>query len=512
MQNEYSQPLLEPPAAASPKNGNKGAASSSDAAGTVFTSAFFSALINSIKSVFGTGLLALPFAFVQLGRDQMATACVVCAVIGAWSAYTMLLIYKCAVLAWPIHHPPGYATLVQAALGGTGSMLCSINLVIHQVMVVATYLVFIGDALQDVLGGQMSFYAAGCAVPLALLCWLPDVRAIGPASAIGTCALAITLCLVLHEGCAGPHDDAAAAAGAAASSGRRLLDPTAFDPKAASNAPPSEAPPASFVGALAQFVGISIFSFAGHDSVVPVMLSFGKAHPRDAPYTWLIFCLGGVAIPGVLAFASTASACFGALATKNILLAIHTQVASALKLLMAAAIFFTCPIKMFPAFDICEASLGLTAGTSSSGSGGGRESSGVGGGGGVLPSSVAEMDSSPPPPLLDAAAESRLSLLRKAERTTLVFLAVFLALACPDFEFLVAFIGAFCMGLIAFVLPPLMYCSLLSASGACSGRGSSPGRLLAFLLHLALALLGFGVFAGSTYSVVRNKLLAAAAS
>ena len=83
-----------------------------------------------------------------------------------------------------------------------------------------------------------------------------------------------------------------------------------------------------------------------------------------------------------------------------------------------------------------------------------------------------------------------------------MFLAVFLALA-PDFEFLVAFIGAFCMGLIAFVLPPLMYCSLLSSMARAR---KAPTGLGALCVHSALALLGTLVFLGSTYSVVHDKL------
>ena len=104
------------------------------------TSAVAAAFVNTLKSVLGTGLLAMPWAFHVL-RHHVGFAVTLCLVLGAWSCYTMLLLYRCMVLAWPV--TGGYGELVHAALGPRGGTLCSLNLVVHQVMCVAAYLVFI---------------------------------------------------------------------------------------------------------------------------------------------------------------------------------------------------------------------------------------------------------------------------------------------------------------------------------------------------------------------------------
>ena len=303
-------------------------------------SPFYAALLNTLKSVFGTGLLALPWAFLQLQQSNMLSIAIgLATLLGAWSFYTMLLIFKCTVLAWPAG---GYGELVTRALGGRGGMLCSANLVLHQVMCVAAYLVFIGDNLQDVLGGRAATYILASAVPVVLLCWLRDIRALGKYSAVGTTALLLALCLVLHEGCTTravpphalgtthhpPHPHArrmlrrskpvdqqtirgsklwqgdwlAAASDIeleAAVASRRLVETSE-----ASNH-------SSWAAALGSFVGISIFTFAGHGEVVPIVLSLGASHPRHAPYPKLVLLLSGIALPVFIGFSLAAMFCFG---------------------------------------------------------------------------------------------------------------------------------------------------------------------------------------------------------
>merc|ERR1712196_183774 len=87
---------------------------------------------------------------------------------------------------------------------------------------------------------------------------------------------------------------------------------------------------------------------------------------------------------------------------------------------------------------------------------------------------------------------------RNGCRTALALSSLLLALVVPDFGFLVSFVGAFCMGLMAFALPPCMYISLARKRGAlglCSLGG-----------HAALAVAGFAVTAGATSKVVLDKL------
>lgn len=163
----------------------------------------------------------------------------------------------------------------------------------------------------------------------------------------------------------------------------------------------------------------------------------------------------------------------------------HSRTAAALKLLMAISVLFSCPLKLFPSFEIVEAALSVEAA---------RE------GDAAVAQEADDAEAEgvllPQPEVGRSSPTHRATRLRNGLRAAHVLVAASLALGCPDFEFLVAFIGAFCMGLIAFVLPPLMYCALLP-----------PGRPLALVCHALLFLLGTAVLVGGTFTVLREKLL-----
>jgi amino acid permease len=511
---------------------------------TTASTAFRVALVNTLKSVVGTGLLAMPWAFVQL--QSMPLAAVLCILIGAWNCYTMSLLHRCIVLAWPV--TGGYGDLVTAALGPLGGWLCSVNLFVHQIACVAAYLVFIGDSVQSIVGGSTSAIILTAAPIVILLCWLRDVRALGPASAIGTAAMLLSLVLVLYEGCAAAG--ASAAAGGSAQSPaeatavsvstmdllRRSAEPrvvgrslahqrrprqqhrqlkdhhnaaatVAVGRLHASSSSTRSSHAAAWRNALGAFTGICMFTFSGHSEVVPIVSSLGASHPRDAPYGLVVLAMGAFAIPAVLGFSVSASMCFGADTRKNILLSLSSQTAAMLKALMALAVLFTCPLKMFPAFELSEAALGL------------RDRRGA-----VVAAAAAETRAAAEEPTAQAHTQTQLDtphacshlpaapvkgslqlslqLLRNGQRAALVLLAVLLALACPDFEFLVALTGAFSNALIAFVLPPLMYCMLLLRKAP--WEEARVGASLA--AHALLLALGTVVLVGGTYAVVRDKL------
>ena len=153
-------------------------------------------MVNTLKSVLGTGLLAMPWALLQL-RSHLSIAISLCVLLGLWSCYTMALLHDCTVLAWPAAR--GYSELVTTALGPPGGVVCAVNLVLHQILCTASYLVFIGDSLQDVFGGSAALYIASAAPPVVLLCWLRDVRALSPASAVGTAALVVALIVIVYH-------------------------------------------------------------------------------------------------------------------------------------------------------------------------------------------------------------------------------------------------------------------------------------------------------------------------
>ena len=99
-------------------------------------SAFAPALVNTLKSILGTGLLAIPHEFARVG---VPAGLVLTAVVGTWSCYTMHLIAHCTLLTTG-NASPGRAAvttfgeLVALALGRrTGAVLGTSNLVLHQV-------------------------------------------------------------------------------------------------------------------------------------------------------------------------------------------------------------------------------------------------------------------------------------------------------------------------------------------------------------------------------------------
>ena len=286
------------------------------------------------------------------------------------------------------------------------------------------------------------------------------MRALSPASAVGTAALLVALVLVVHEGCTlhgATMPDSTTIAGRMLRMARdrrhtRPPPPLVVDPSTAADA---GIPGTSSLAALGAFMGISTFTFCGHSEVVPVVLSFGATHPKHAPYKWVVLVMACIAIPSVLGFSISSMECFGETARKNILLSVHSKVAAALKLLMAAAVLCTCPLKMFPAFEVTEAALGLE----------------------VQPQTVIVTDAE------ESRAEAQEAVSPRA---------------------VTAFVGAFCNSLICFVLPPLMYVNLLW-NGAPKERGLQ-GRALANLVaHAVLTAVGTFVLVGGTASVLKNK-------
>ena len=133
-----------------------------------------SAYLNTFKSILGTGLLAMPAAFLSVG---IPCGCLLASICGAWSIYTMQLIAWC-VDAAPTR-PASYAELVVAAMGESVGVLSTVNLLVNQIVCCATYLVFIGDNLQQILGIPSATIILLTAPFFTLLCWFRDITLLG---------------------------------------------------------------------------------------------------------------------------------------------------------------------------------------------------------------------------------------------------------------------------------------------------------------------------------------------
>ena len=374
---------------------------------------FAAALSNQLKSVFGTGLLAMPYAMLTVG---VPVGVLLTIIVGVWAIYTMHLLARCTILA----DGPPYSELVRMAFGDTCGRLVTANLMLHQIAVCAAYLVFIGENLREPLGLATSYpVMITVTAPFVLLCWLQDMRRLMATSAFGTATLLLSLLLVLREASLQPP-------------AHRALHLWHL-----------ELPSASRV---ASFTGIALFTFAGHSETVAIVQVLGDERER---YGQIGFFLAGFGIPIVTCFAVAAYVGFGALTAKNVLLNVHSSSGTVLKLALSTVAFLSMPVKMFPASQIAEHAL-------------------------------------------FAGSAGSAVVLRRALRTALALTSTLLALLLPDFEFLVALIGTFCMGIIAFVVPPLMYCSL--------GRERLGAATLA--VHGALGVAGICVTLVATALVI----------
>ena len=101
-------------------------------------------------------------------------------------------------------------------------------------------------------------------------------------------------------------------------------------------------------------------------------------------------------------------------------------------------------------------------------------------------------------PLLLGGDSPRLRWAGPLLRAGLALSSTTLALTLPDFGFLVAFIGACCMGIIAFVLPPAMHIMLARPTGFLR------------VAHVTLLTIGVLVTVGTTAKVVLDKVAAVA--
>ena len=148
-------------------------------------SAFAPALVNTLKSILGTGLLAIPHEFARVG---IPAGLVLTAVVGTWSCYTMHLIAHCTLLTTGAGKLPSpgrapvttFGELVALALGRrTGAVLGTSNLVLHQLLCCAAYMVFVGDTVEQVFGLPATTVILLATPPFAALCTLRDMRLLG---------------------------------------------------------------------------------------------------------------------------------------------------------------------------------------------------------------------------------------------------------------------------------------------------------------------------------------------
>jgi len=159
------------------------------------------------------------------------------------------------------------------------------------------------------------------------------------------------------------------------------------------------------------FFSICIYMFNGIGEVLPISTSMEK---RER-YPFVLGASFAVLIVSYLTFGLIVSYSFGSETRGLVFDNIEGPVVSVVKLFHGIAVFCTVPLKYFSAIND-----GLV-------------------------------------PLMDSCSSPECSFISTLLRIGLVAASVTITLSVPDFAFLVALVGGFCIAIVAFILPPLMF-------------------------------------------------------
>jgi len=388
---------------------------------------------NSMKSVFGSGILAMPYAFALTG---MSTSLQLCVILAVWSFYTTSLIARCAE---NVPSALTYDDVAEAALGRMGRWVGAVNLVLHQVLVCVAYFEFIATNLMSVAGmeGPYPGWLVWTLWPaFALFSCLRDMSSLSTVSVLGNFFLMLSIIVILMYALPDMHMAAWVA------------------------------PPEWRISSTCSFFGIAAFTFAGHTEAVPIYLNM--ASPEH--YHGIVVAMGILSYVLVCAVAAIAYSAYGDSTSAIIFQNMDGPCADFAKLCMCFVIYFTLPLKLFPAVQVIEGTI-------------------VGRLEDELVSEIIPMPGSFGKFVTD---KKRIGL-----RLLLASVPVLIASVLSDFGFVVEFVGAFCLGLIGFALPPVMYLCLHRTPDTTNRL--SP---LNITLHLGLAVLGAGATAYTTQQVV----------
>jgi len=476
--NGLKNPLVSPEAPLSPKSprGRRRATT-------------FSVFTNTMKSVFGTGILAMPFAFSQVG---IYTGIVATTVMCCWSFYTSLLIAQCCSR---VPTARTYGDIAAATLGCFGSVLGKMNILLNSCLACVAYAIFAATNITDVVGfnhddamGYPRWLVLAMYPCVATCVCLLDISSLSGVSAVSIVFLVMSLFAMLTA--AVPQ-----------------LEWTMW-----------EVPPTWSLSSLGSFFGLTAFAFAGHSETVTIFSSMMHKEKYSS-----VLCF--VAATSLLAFGGIGLVVFSAYGTNTkpiVFQNMDSATADLAKLAMSAVIYLTMPLKLFPAIVIVES---------------------------YLLSDDTDMEETPPSlptntyklPVEDPAADE--SVPKEFTSADLVFLEprpfssgaddseeteeddwpfvvepkqillrvllaslpIFIALTGVHFAVLLEFVGSFCMGTVSLALPPIMHLKLFWNAKI---HGQSPWtRTCRNMFHVFLAAAGVSATIFSTGQVIVRELL-----
>lgn len=462
------------------------------------TSSISAVFANTLKSVFGTGVLTMPYAFAQSG---IIPGVAMTLVIAAWSFYTQNLIAQCCYKVSRSRDVRTYDDIAEFTLGRFGKTIGTINIFLNQILVTVSYVIFVATNISCVAGlsSDPSVYPHWLILAMfpifAVFACLRDISTISVVSAIGNVFLMVSLVVIM--GAAWPEVSWAE----------------------------WEAAPSWGMSGLVAFFGLTSNAFAGHAEAVPIFLSM-KQKSKYAPIlsgvaVFAVAMQGGL---GVFLFSA-----FGANTQPIVFNNLSGIVANVAKLAMAMVIYLTMPLKLFPAIVIVESRVFKKAEKSKEKDPQSRLD--------FSPPPIKEDDpcsptsslSSLPSPSSTCTPPSTSNGAADAEtprqdvqtqmpsdflfvtdpkqilvRALLAFLPMSIALTGVNFAVLLEFVGAFCVGTFAFALPPIMHLILFWKVEDADVQSSLSGGRLAF--HVVLAIIGVSVAVFSSTQVVLQNL------
>lgn len=189
-----------------------------------------------------------------------------------------------------------------------------------------------------------------------------------------------------------------------------------------------DAPVVWDVGGMSRFFGVAAFTFAGQSEVVTVYLSMSNPERYDR-------VLGIASLMATVCFGAVGACVFSAYGQDTQAIVFQNmsgRLAAMTKFCMGCVMYFSGSLKLFPAIQVIE-----------------------------------NLWEEPALPVVTGVPGQALfvtSTWQLAVRLVLALIPSLAAMFVTDFGFLVAICGAFCIGIVAFSLPPAMYVLLADLS------------------------------------------------
>jgi len=402
------------------------------------------ALVNSIKSIIGSGVMALPFAFSRTGLvPGIAMTLFI-------SFLSFLLNHIISEIAFLQPHAHTIDEVYEGSFGRVGRFAIAINVILHQILACTAYVVFIEKTVGD-LTGLSTLMVISCLYPaFAALAFLPTTASLAPFSFMGNIAIFSTLGVVCIY-----------------SVFVNSTKGTFTDFELATN-----------IDSVPPFLGVALFMFSGHFEVFTICKSVGS---REA-YRWVLWGTAGIVTLGYSIFGILVYLAYGTNTNEMVVNHLGPLPRIICVGMLSSALFFSLPLKLTPAVQVVEGYVNqCLAVTSLTGTD-------------IVQPLMLDGEVVKPKP----ASPRVLCWWQYVCRASLALLACTLAVIVPDFSFLISLIGSVFIGIFAFSLPPFVYLQLLHKHGNCSMFHS--------VCLVVLGLVGTALAVGTTTFIVLDKV------